>query len=485
MTENLSGTNNVRAKLSSMMFLQFFVWGAWYVTAGQYMAKIGLGDSIAWVYTVGPIAAILSPMFLGTIADRYFNSEKVLSVLMFIAGGTFLLIPRVAESCAENWEATQAAWAAAGLDQKEQLGDGFLFFQPLISDHLPFIGLIFLHMLCYMPTLGLTNTIAFTNISSQEKDFPVIRVFGTIGWIAAGVVVSYALKADETALPFQVAGGAAIALGLYSLALPHTPPPMKGEKATIGKMLGLDALVMLKNPGFFVFILCSFLICIPLAGYYAYAQNFVNAAGFTSPAGVMTAGQVSEIFFMLLIPFFFRRLGVKWMLGIGMACWALRYALFAMAAPEGVKWMIFGGIVLHGVCYDFLFVTGFIYTDKKAPGSIRAQAQSLLVLVTQGLGLGVGAQVMGAVVNGNGAVDKGELGAQAAALRGQAADVAGSDADALLGQASELLLKADNWSGTWTIPAVLSGLILVVFLLLFWDRSADGDDQDDTNTAEG
>ncbi len=464
-------------RLSVMMFIQFFIWGAWYVTVGQYMAKIGLEQSIGWVYTVGPIAALISPLFLGMIADRFFNSERVLSVLLLVGGGAMFLVPSVAEQCAAQWAATKDGWIAAGLDPATEVGEGFLvIFPPLVADHLPFIGLIFAHMLCFMPTLGLTNTIAFRNIASQEKDFPIVRVFGTIGWIIAGIIVSVGMHADETSTPLVVAGISSIALGLYAFTLPKTPPPLKGQAASLDNMLGLDALGMMRESGFAVFIICSLLICIPLAGYYAFAQVFVNHTGFTAPAGTMTIGQMSEIVFMLLIPFFFSRLGVKWMLAIGMLAWASRYALFAVAAPDGVRWMVLGGIALHGICYDFFFVTGFIYTDKKAPAAIRAQAQGFLVLVTQGLGLGIGAQVMQRIVNRYKSPDYDQLTAQAGALRDQATAVAKSqpaESDALLAQASELLLGSYDWRMIWVLPAAFAGAILVIFVAGFWDRSVD------------
>jgi nucleoside transporter len=351
------------ALLSIMMFLEFFVWGAWYVTMSTFMTEAGMASKIGYAYMLCPIAAIISPFFLGMVADRFFSSEKVLAVLMILGGIALFFAPSAAKQ-----------------------GPG------------PFLLVILIHALFYMPTLGLTNAIAFAHMDNQEKEFPLIRVFGTVGWIVAGLIISLALHADKTATPFLLAGGAAIVMGLFSFALPHTPPPAKGKKARIGDILGVDALVLFRNPSFVVFAVASFLICIPLAAYYSFAGRMVN--DLNKPlAATMSAGQASEVIFMLLMPLFFVRLGVKWMLALGMFSWVARYALFAIGAPHAVLWIIIIGIALHGMCYDFFFVTGFIYTDKKASKDIRSQAQGLLVLITQGLGLGIGSYLTGELFN--------------------------------------------------------------------------------------
>ena len=359
---------NVSARLSVMMFLQFFVWGAWGVTVGNYMKEIGMGDAIYWAYTVGPIAAMISPIFLGMIADRFFATEKVLGV-MHILGGTAIFV---------------APFFAEGEAGSETI----------------FILVLQVHMLFYMPTLGLSNTLAFHNLTNQEKQFPLIRVFGTIGWIVANIVVSKWLHADFTGLPLQIAGCAGVLLGLYSFTLPHTPPPARGKKVTLREVLCLDALVLLKQPSFFVFLASSVLICIPLAAYYAYTQVFLGDSGFSDPAFNQSFGQMSEVLFMLLMPFFFIRLGVKRMLLVGMFAWVLRYLLFAGAAGDGIAWMIMAGIILHGICYDFFFVTGQIYVDKKAPKEIRGAAQGFLVQMTLGFGMFIGGLVSGMIFNG-------------------------------------------------------------------------------------
>jgi nucleoside transporter len=264
---------------------------------------------------------------------------------------------------------------------------------PKVFTH-PYVLLLLGHMLFYMPTLGLTNTLSFHNMTAPEKQFPIVRVFGTIGWIAGNIAVSKLEGGDKSPTQFLLAGGAAVLLGLYSLSLPHTPPPSAGKAVSTREILGLDSLALLAKPGYAVFILCSFLICIPLAGYYNQARNFVEFVGFAEPTFTMSYGQMSEILFMVSMPLFFARLGVKWMLAVGMLAWVARYGLFAFGADDKVLWMALGGVLLHGICYDFFFVTGFLYVDRAAPKELRGQAQGFLVLVTQGLGLGVGAKVV-------------------------------------------------------------------------------------------
>ncbi|MDZ7725295.1 MAG: nucleoside permease [candidate division KSB1 bacterium] len=401
--------NFVTVRLSTMMFLQFFIWGAWYVVIGNYMTAHGMGHLTFWPYTVNPIAAIIAPFFLGLIADRYFPTERVLGVLHLAGGIVMLFVPSFTGN-------------------------------PTV-----FILMLLLYNLCYMPTIGLTNSLAFHNIQNQEKQFPVIRVFGTIGWIIAGLFISFGLVhfaggnlPDLTPLPLYATGVASLLLGLYSFTLPHTPPQAAGQPVSIRSIVGVDALKQLKSPSFFVFLLSSFLICIPLSAYYNFAPIFVKDAGFSSPAFTMSFGQMSEVVFMLLIPVFFARLGVKKMLLVGMGAWVLRYALFAMAAPAGVYWMIIAGILLHGICYDFFFVTGQIYVDKKSTPAIRGQAQGMLVLVTYGLGMLIGAQVAGRIYG------------------------------AFLGSAS--VLNGAQWQNFWWLPAGFAAVILVFFGLAFREK---------------
>ena len=399
----------VNAQLSAMMFLQFFIWGVWYVIIGNYMKANGMGDLTHWPYTVNPIAAIVAPFFLGLVADRYFATEQVLAVLHLMGGIVMLLVPTFTN-------------------------------RPVI-----FILMILLYNLCYMPTLGLVNTLAFHNIKDQEKHFPIIRVFGTIGWIVAGLFISFVLVQftqgklpDITPFPLYTTGIASILLGLYSFTLPHTPPKAAGQKVSIRSIIGIDAFQQLKSKAFYVFLGSSFLICIPLAAYYNFAPIYVNDTGFQNPAATMSLGQMSEVVFMLLMPFFFVRLGVKKMLLVGMGAWVLRYVLFALAAPSSIFYMIVIGILFHGICYDFFFVTGQIYVDKKSTPEIRGQAQGMLVLATYGLGMFIGAQTAGRVYN------------------------------SFLGTTSAL--SNIQWQNFWWIPAIFAAVIMLFFGLMFNDK---------------
>jgi nucleoside transporter len=308
-----------------------------------------------------------------------------------------------------------------------------------------FILLLLAYNLCYMPTLGLSNALAFHHIQDQEKQFPLIRVFGTVGWIVAGLFISFVLSGfvadvlpEATALPLYTTAVGSILLGVYAFTLPHTPPSAAGQRATLGSIAGVDALRQLGSRPFYIFLISSLLICIPLAAYYNFTQLFLGATGFENIAATQTLGQASEVVFMLLMPLFFRRLGVKWMLLVGMGAWVLRYVLFALAAPASVTWMILGGIALHGICYDFFFVTGQIYVDKKSTAAIRGQAQGLLVLVTYGVGMLIGAQVAGNVYNGF---------------------LAGAEA-----------LTLGQWQDFWYLPAAFAAAIAVFFALMFHDR---------------
>lgn len=400
-------------RLSVMMFLQFFVWGAWYVSMTGFMNEKSMGGLIPAAYSVGPIAAIVSPFFLGLIADRFFATERVLGVLHIVGGGVLCVAPTVAR--AFNAEA-----------------DGSAFIQPYT---LVLLG----HMLCYMPTLGLTTSLSFHNLPNREKHFPLVRVWGTIGWIVGNIAVSMLPGKDQAAQQFYMAGGAAVLLGLYSFTLPHTPAPSKGKAPSLGEIIGLDSLRLLARPSYLVFIIASFLLCIPLAGYYAYARNYVEAAGAVvndSAVFTMSFGQMSEILFMLVMPLCFARLGVKWMLAVGMLAWVVRYGLFAGAWNDQVAWMVLGGVLLHGICYDFFFVTGMIYVDQAATKEIRSQAQGFLVLVTQGLGMLIGANAFGILVN---------------------------DYTAKIPGQPDVL----DWQKIWMIPALFAAAVLVGFVLFF------------------
>ncbi|HQR34240.1 MAG TPA: MFS transporter [Blastocatellia bacterium] len=436
----------IRLQLSAMMFLQFFVWGAWYVTAPNYLGTIGFSASdIGWTYAVGPIAAIIAPFIVGMIADRFFAAQHVMAA-MHLIGGVLM-------------------FTAAGMMKGGSSPNAINF-------------MIFLSQLTYYPTLAMSNTLAMKNIADTEKDFPLIRVLGTIGWIVAGLSLSW-LGWETGINMFYLTAAAGILLGLYSLTLPHTPP-VKDANVSIGQVLGLDALALLAKPSYLIFMLSSFLICIPLSFYYQITSRVVEMTGL--PIGqTMSYGQMSEIFFMLVMPLFFRKLGVKWMLAVGMLAWVVRYGLFSFGAPDEIRWMIIGGILLHGICYDFFFVTGQIYTDQVAPKHIRAQAQGLVVLFTLGIGMFIGAKAADYVLTQHTTAKSTEAAQQVvvktAEIEKLKADPAADKAQIaqLETQKAELRraeLKAIEWKPLWGKPAIFAAAILLIFLLLFKDKAA-------------
>src|SRR6516225_3412337 len=316
-----------RLKLSAMMFLQYFVWGAWSVTMGTWLEQTlhFSGEQIGLAYGTTAVAAMVSPFFVGMIADRFFATERLL-VILHLIGGLILL-----------YVSFQASFVSLYI-------------------------ILLAYTLCYMPTLALTNSLSFRQMNDPGREFPSVRVLGTIGWIVAGLVVG-TLGVEATAIPMRLAAAASIVLGFFCFLLPHTPPQKSGHRMTLSDVVGLDALKLLRDSSFAIFVIGSFLICIPLQFYYTFTNPFLNELNVTNAAGKMTLGQMSEIFFLLVMPWFFRRLGIKYMLLGGMAAWAARYLFFATGNNGALVWMLYAGIVLHGVCYDFFFVTGQIYVD--------------------------------------------------------------------------------------------------------------------------
>jgi nucleoside transporter len=393
-------TGSVRLRLSALMFLQYFVWGAWSVTMGTWLGQtLGFsGEQIGLAFGTTALAAMISPLFVGMIADRLLATERLLATL-HVAGGAILF--------------------AASL--QTQFG--------------AFYFILLGYALCYMPTLALSNSLSFHQMQDPGREFPPIRVLGTIGWIVAGLAIG-TMGIEATALPMRIAAGASIALGGFCLVLPHTPP-QTARRATLGDAFGLDALALLRERTFAVFVLGSFLVCIPLQFYYAFANPFLNELAVSNAAGKMTLGQMSEVAFMLVMPWFFRRLGVKMMLLVGMAAWTARYLLFAWGDNGALVGMLYGGILLHGICYDFFFVTGQIYVDRKAPGDLRAAAQGLIAFVTLGIGMFIGSWVSGRIV----------------------------DTYALPG-------GGHAWDRIWLVPAAGAAGVLLLFALLFREETA-------------
>ena len=403
-------------RLCIMMFIQFFIWGAWYVTGPNYLETIGFGaEDFGWTYSVGPIAGMISPFLVGMIADRFLPSQIVLGILHLI--GT------------------------AGM----YVATTFMTVENPSPDTINIV--FFCFMLSFFPTVAIVNTVAMSNIADTEKTFPMIRVFGTIGWIAAGLTVSW-LGADATIDQFYLAIGASAVMGLYSFTLPNTPPPAKGTPFSASQAIGLDAMSLLRDRSFFVFMIGSFLICIPLAFYYQMAARFITDAGMENPAAKMTMGQMSEVLFMLALPIFLKLYGIKTTLLVGMIAWVVRYAMFSFGADDGVAWMMIGGILLHGICYDFFFVTGQIYTDKIAPPEIRSQAQGMLVFFTLGLGMFIGALVAGKIEAAHTVmVEATEPGAEPG--------------------------KMVEWASLWLKPAGMAAVVMLLFAFAFSGKKAD------------
>jgi nucleoside transporter len=392
-------------RLRVMMLFEFAIWGAWYVTVGTWLGQTlhFSGKEIGAVAGTTAIGAMISPLFVGLLADRLFDTRRVLAIL-HIVGAVLLVVAAQQSSFPTLYTALLA------------------------------------YSLCYMPTLALTTSLAMRHIKDPQEEFGAIRVFGTLGWIVVGLIVG-ALGVEATASPLHLAAVLSLVMAGYCFTLPPTPPLANPQRFTMRHALPLESLHLLRGRSMAIFALASFLICIPLQFYYAFTNLFLNELGVVNAAGKMTGGQMSELFCMLLIPWFFRHLGVKYMLAVGMLAWVVRYAMFAFGGTGELMWMLWLGIVLHGICFDFFFVVGQIYIDREAPTALRAATQGLITFLTYGLGMFVGSWLSGVVVDTY--ARTGALGA-----------------------------VAHDWHAIWLIAGGCAAVVLVLFVLLFKDRKA-------------
>ncbi len=385
-----------RTLLASMMFLEYFIWGSWYVTMGTYMTEHlhATGFEIGAAYSALAIATMISPFFVGLVADKFFAAQKIMGVLHLIGAVLLFLATKIEISTSFYW-------------------------------------VILVYALLYMPTIALSNSIAFSQMTDPGKQFPWIRVFGTLGWIIAGVTIGQ-LGIEKTASTFYLAAGISGLLGFLSFILPNTPP--KAVTIDVSSALGTEAFVLFKQRPYFIFFSAAILVCIPLSFYYGFANQFLNEVNLENPASKMTLGQLSEAGFILAIPFLFNRIGVKKMLLMGMAAWILRYIFFAYGNAGNNIWMLYAGIILHGICYDFFFVTGYMYTEKKAGDKIKNAAQGLFTFATYGVGMFIGTWFSGFTV------DKYKVG------------------------------ELHNWQSIWLVPAYIALGVLILFLIYFKEK---------------
>jgi nucleoside transporter len=388
----------INTLLASMMFLEYFIWGAWYVTMGTYMTEHlhATGVEIGAAYSALAIATMISPFFVGLVADKFFAAQKIMGVLHLI-------------------------------------GALLLFLATKIDNSTSFYWIILVYALLYMPTIALSNSIAFSQMTDPGKQFPWIRVFGTLGWIVAGLTIGQ-LNIEKTATTFYLAAGISLVLGLLSFMLPNTPP--KAATSDASSAFGTEAFVLFKERPYLVFFIAAILVCIPLSFYYGFANPFLNEVKLENAASKMTLGQVSEAAFILAIPFLFNRIGVKKMLLMGMTAWILRYIFFAYGNASDNAWMLYAGIILHGICYDFFFVTGYMYTEKKAGDKIKNAAQGLFTFATYGVGMFIGTWFSGFTV------DKYKVG------------------------------ELHNWQNIWFVPAYIALGVLIFFLIFFKEKKS-------------
>jgi len=391
-------------ELSVMMFFLFFTWGAWYATMSTFMVDRGIASSISWAYSLAPLAAIVTPFFMGVFADRFINAEKLQGGLLILSGFAIIAAPSYAAPETSN----------------------------------TFLGLLLLHTLCFMPTLGLSNTICLKHLADQEREYPKVRVLATLGWIAAGLTISFVFKAEASPVQFYLAGAVAFGVGLYSFFLPKTPPQAKGKTLHLGELYGAATLRYFKKRSFAVFMFASLFAAVGMMPYWSLSSPFLNAAGIQRTGAFLSIGQVAELFVLAFaLPVFIKRFGIKWTMIVGLLCWIARYVLFSAAScvsGSSTMVMITAGIVIHGFCYDFVFISGFLYVDKHVKEEVRAQAQGLLVVFTQGIGFLLSSQIF-----------------------------AGYVYEKTVGEVTNLA----DWQNFWFIPSVYLVVILALFCFFF------------------
>lgn len=397
--------------LAIMMFLQYYIWGAWYVTMGPYMDQAFSGQDVdvakGAVYGAGAIATIISPFFVGMIADRYFAAQKIMGVLHMV-------------------------------------GAGLLFYATQMAHTSGFYWVILVYSLLYMPTIALSNSVAFAQMSDPGKQFPWIRVFGTLGWIVAGLVISQ-LEITNKPMTFEIAAGCSAVLGVFSFILPNTPPKSDSSTSSLGAIFGADAFVLFKSRAYSIFFIAAILICIPLSFYYGFAGSYLHEYFGEGTPGKMSMGQMSEAIFILAIPFLFYKIGVKNMLILGMAAWVLRYVCFAYGNTNAA--LLYAGIILHGICYDFFFVTGYMYTENKAGAKVKNAAQSLFTFATYGVGMFIGTNYSGFVSN--------------------------KYSTKTIDTITQKEIVTHDWQTIWMYPAMIAAVVLIAFILFFKEKKAE------------
>ncbi|MFM7604038.1 MAG: MFS transporter [Prosthecobacter sp.] len=394
----------LKTKLSVFMFLQYFIWSTWYMTLGAYLGTLSFsGQQIGLAYGAFAWGAILSPFIVGLIADRYFASEKIIAVLGVVGGLVMLCMP-----------------------QFKTFG--------------AFYPMLILYCTLYAPTLALGNSVSMTHLADAKKDFPFVKIFSAVGWIAGGVVLSL-VKGEQSPLQYYLAGGISMVFGVFALTLPHTPPRKKGQDVSLGEVLGLDALALLKKPAFAIFIVCMFLICIPLYFYFVNLGTYLTQLKWSDMASKMTLAQISDIIFLILMPVMLKKLGYKKTIFLGIAAWITRYFLLSASASSSGTALIFAAILLHGICYDFLFIAGQLYVDAEANERIRGAAQGLIAIILWGFGSLFGTYLAGSVMEKNKlATPNGDI--------------------------------AHDWAAIWSTPAWIAVGVLALFLIFFRDPPA-------------